>query len=322
MKLHLSALFLSAFSLSVFAAKPNLTVYTYDSFAADWGAAPLLKKDFEAQCGCEVTFVPFDDGLTMLNRLRLEGKKSKADVVLGLDNFSREQALSSELFTAHQLPLNHVDFHDPIFFPFDQGAFAFIYRQDKLSSPPHSLKELVERQDLKIIYQDPRTSVVGQGLLLWLNEVYGAKSAQAWQQLATHTVSIGKGWSETYGAFLQGEADLVLSYTSSPLYHLWNEADSNYAAANFSEGHIRQIELAAITKQSNQFQLAQQFLQFLHTPKSQEIIAKHNVMQPVVKLTENTDFQSLEEFKHLNVAMPNALKLKQMLKIWQENVSK
>lgn len=322
MKLHLSALFLGAFSLSVFAAKPNLTVYTYDSFTADWGAAPLLKKDFEAQCACEVTFVSFDDGLTMLNRLRLEGKKSKADVVLGLDNFSREQALNSGLFTAHQLPLNHVDFDDSIFFPFDQGTFAFIYRQDKLSSPPRSLKELVERQDLKIIYQDPRTSVVGQGLLLWLNEVYGEESAKAWQQLANHTVSIGKGWSETYGAFLKGEADLVLSYTTSPLYHLWNEANGNYAAANFSEGHIRQIELAAITKHSNQFQLAQQFLQFLHMPESQEIIAKHNVMQPIVKLADNADFQALEDFKTLTITVPNALQLKQMLKIWQENVSK
>ncbi|MDD0440333.1 thiamine ABC transporter substrate-binding protein, partial [Shigella sonnei] len=29
-------------------AKPVLTVYTYDSFAADWGPGPKIKKAFEA----------------------------------------------------------------------------------------------------------------------------------------------------------------------------------------------------------------------------------------------------------------------------------
>ncbi|CAI2435560.1 Thiamine-binding periplasmic protein precursor [Serratia ficaria] len=33
-------------------AKPTLTVYTYDSFAADWGPGPAVKKAFEAECGC------------------------------------------------------------------------------------------------------------------------------------------------------------------------------------------------------------------------------------------------------------------------------
>ncbi len=31
-------------SASVFAAKPTLTVYTYDSFSADWGPGPAVKK--------------------------------------------------------------------------------------------------------------------------------------------------------------------------------------------------------------------------------------------------------------------------------------
>ena len=68
------------------AAKPVLTVYTYDSFAADWGPGPAVKKAFEARCGCELNYVALEDGVSLLNRLRMEGKNSKADVVLGLDN--------------------------------------------------------------------------------------------------------------------------------------------------------------------------------------------------------------------------------------------
>ena len=73
-------------------AKPVLTVYTYDSFSADWGPGPAVKKAFEADCGCELKYVALEDGVSLLNRLRMEGKNSKADVVLGLDNNLLEAA--------------------------------------------------------------------------------------------------------------------------------------------------------------------------------------------------------------------------------------
>ena len=64
-------------SFSALAADNTLTVYTYDSFAADWGPGPKVEKAFEAQCGCDVNFVALDDGVSILNRLRLEGDNSK-----------------------------------------------------------------------------------------------------------------------------------------------------------------------------------------------------------------------------------------------------
>ncbi|MEA7571656.1 hypothetical protein ONJ95_26755, partial [Salmonella enterica subsp. enterica serovar Virginia] len=42
------------------------------------------KKAFEADCNCELKLVALEDGVSLLNRLRMEGKNSKADVVLGL----------------------------------------------------------------------------------------------------------------------------------------------------------------------------------------------------------------------------------------------
>lgn len=74
-----------------------------------------------------------------------------------------------------------------------------------------------------MIYEDPRTSTPGLGLLLWMQKVYGDKAPAAWQQLAKKTVTVTKGWSEAYGLFLKGEGDLVLSYTTSPAYHLIEE---------------------------------------------------------------------------------------------------
>ncbi|MGB2061226.1 MAG: thiamine ABC transporter substrate-binding protein, partial [Candidatus Puniceispirillales bacterium] len=65
--------------------RPELTVYTYDSFAADWGPGPQIKAAFEQECECILSFVGIDTSLGILGRIRLEGQNSKADVILGLD---------------------------------------------------------------------------------------------------------------------------------------------------------------------------------------------------------------------------------------------
>ncbi|MCE7628766.1 thiamine ABC transporter substrate binding subunit, partial [Vibrio fluvialis] len=224
------------FSSAAFAA-PTLTVYTYDSFAADWGPGPAVEKAFEAQCGCDLNFVALDDGVSILNRLRLEGNKTKADVVLGLDNNLMVEAKQTGLLAKHTTDTHAVHlpngWSDDTFVPYDYGYFAFVYNKQKLTNPPTSLKELVEkRDDLRVIYQDPRTSTPGQGLLLWMKSVYGDDAAQAWQKLANKTVTVTKGWSEAYSMFLDGESDMVLSYTTSPAYHLIAENDDKYATAN------------------------------------------------------------------------------------------
>ena len=67
------------------AGPPVLTVYTYDSFASEWGPGPVIEKGFEEICGCDLQFVGLDSSIGAFNRLRLEGASSKADILLGLD---------------------------------------------------------------------------------------------------------------------------------------------------------------------------------------------------------------------------------------------
>lgn len=272
----------------VLAAKPVLTVYTYDSFSADWGPGPAIKKAFEADCGCELKYVPLEDGVSLLNRLRMEGKNSPADVVAGLDNNLLQAAEQTGLFakpaaTTAKLAIPG-GWNNSTFVPYDYGYFAFVYNKDKLKNPPKSLDELVNSpQPWKIIYEDPRTSTPGLGLLLWVQKVYGDKAPQAWQKLAKKTVTVTKGWTEAYGLFLKGESDLVLSYTTSPAYHIIEEKKDNYAAANFSEGHYLQVEVAGQLAGSKQPQLAAKFMQFVTTAGFQNAIPGGNWMYPVVK---------------------------------------
>ncbi|WP_455852335.1 thiamine ABC transporter substrate binding subunit [Pantoea endophytica] len=282
-----------------FAAKPVLTVYTYDSFSADWGPGPAVKKAFEAQCDCELKYVALEDGVSLLNRVRMEGKNSKADVVLGLDNNLVQAAEKTGLFAKSSVDTSGLKLPDgwnnQTFIPFDYGYFAFVYDKNKLKNPPKSLKELVESPEKwRVIYEDPRTSTPGLGLLLWMQKVYGDNAPDAWQKLAQKTVTVTKGWSEAYGLFLKGEGDLVLSYTTSPAYHIIEEKKENYAAAEFSEGHYLQVEVAAQLASSKQPKLAQQFMQFMVSPAFQQTIPTGNWMYPVIKSDLPAGYQALQ----------------------------
>lgn len=316
-------------SAPALAAKPVLTVYTYDSFSADWGPGPAVKKAFEAQCGCELRYVALEDGVSLLNRLRMEGKNSKADVVLGLDNNLVQAAQASGLFAPGEIDTASLNvpggWQDRTFIPFDYGYFAFVYDKNKLKNPPTSLKALVESPEKwRVIYEDPRTSTPGLGLLLWMQKVYGDRAPEAWQKLAQKTVTVTKGWSEAYGLFLKGEGDLVLSYTTSPAYHLIEEKKENYAAANFAEGHYLQVEVAAQLANSKQPKLAQQFMRFMITPAFQQTIPTGNWMYPVIKsdLPKGYDALSVPQIALQYTPQQVADSRAQWISAWQRAVSR
>ncbi|GLS91477.1 thiamine transporter substrate binding subunit [Psychromonas marina] len=280
--------------------KEKLTVYTYGSFASEWGPGPKIEANFEKVCNCDLEFVALDDGVSVLNRLRLEGKNSQADVILGLDDSLITTAKNTGLLSKHNIDLSPLSlksqekWSDDTFVPFDYGYFSFIYNSEKLKNPPTSLKELVEqRDDINIIYQDPRTSTPGLGLMLWMKSVYGDEVNGAWQKLAKKTVTVTKGWSEAYNMFLEGEADMVLSYTTSPAYHIIAEGKKQYVAANFSEGHYTQTEVAAIVKGSKNKALATTFMNFMLSEGFQSEIATGNWMYPVTDIALPAQFSEL-----------------------------
>ncbi|EGQ8106011.1 thiamine ABC transporter substrate binding subunit [Vibrio parahaemolyticus] len=325
MKTTLNLIALAAItSTSAFAAENTLTIYTYDSFAADWGPGPKIEQAFEAKCGCDVNFVALDDGVSILNRLRLEGGNSKADIVLGLDNNLMAEAKKTGLLTEHNVDTANTvlpdGWSDTTFVPYDYGYFAFVYNKEKLANPPKSMKELVEtRDDLKVIYQDPRTSTPGQGLMLWMKSIYGDDVTQAWQKLASKTVTVTKGWSEAYSMFLNGESDLVLSYTTSPAYHLIAENDSKFATANFSEGHYMQVEVAAKVKGSKNSELADQFMDFILSDEFQSAMPTGNWMYPVTDVELPKGFETLSvPSKSLSFSADEVAKMrKSWIREWQ-----
>jgi len=266
-------------------SKPVLTVYTYSSFAGKYGPGKTVKERFEAVCGCELNWVTAEDAGSLVGRLRLEGADTKADVVLGLDVNLAAEAKALNIFAPHGVEVKDLSlpiaWNDDTFVPFDWGYYAFVYDSEKLPNPPKSLKELVENPNgPKVVLQDPRTSAPGLGLLLWMQKVYDDKAGEAWAQLKPRIVTFTKGWSEAYGLFLKGEADMVMSYTTSPAYHISVEKKDNYKAAIFSEGHYMQVEIAGMTRTTKQSELAKKFMAFVLSEPFQSAMPEGNWMMP------------------------------------------
>lgn len=313
--------------LATAAQAETLRVYTYESFVSEWGPGPEIEKRFEAQCNCDLEFVGLQDGVALLNRLKLEGAQSDADVILGIDDALVAEAEKTGLFAPHGLDLGGldlpVDWQDAYFVPYDYGYFAFIYNKEKLPEPPTSLKALVENPDLKVIYQDPRTSTPGQGLMLWLNTVYGPEAERAWKALAGHTVTITPGWSEAYNLFLEGQGDMVLSYTTSPAYHMTYDKTDKYQAAVFEEGHYTQIEVLGRLAHARQPTLANDFLKFMISPAAQDVLAGTNWMYPVRKDAKRPEaFEKLPKVKALHLKPEEvAAKRKEWIATWRAAVS-
>ncbi|MCO5733485.1 thiamine ABC transporter substrate binding subunit [Rhizobium sp. SSA_523] len=265
---------------------PVLTVYTYESFLADWGPGPKVKAAFERTCQCTVNFVGVADGVALLTRLKLEGAGGEADIALGLDTNLIQEAKDSGLFQPHGIEMAAVTipggFEDDSFVPYDYGYFAVVYDTQAIKTPPKSMKELVEGDPAqKLVIEDPRTSTPGLGLLLWIKSIYGDQADQAWAKLTDRILTVTPGWSEAYGLFTKGEAPMVLSYSTSPAYHMVEEKSDRYQAAPFAEGHYIQIEVSGMLKSARHPQLAKDFLAFTLSPEFQSIIPTTNWMMPV-----------------------------------------
>ncbi|WP_127753940.1 thiamine ABC transporter substrate binding subunit [Devosia sp. 1566] len=288
--LALAVLFGLAASPALAQTAPALTIYTYDGFAAEWGPGPQLAEGFEAQCGgCTVEFIAADSSIGALRRVQLEGATTPADLVVGLDVATAGEARATGLFADHTLELANLalpePWTDPQFVPVDYAHFAFVYDTDRTATPPASFEELIALpDDFKIVIQDPRSATPGLGLVLWIKAAYGDRAPEIWAGLKPHILAVTRDWSESYNLFLTGEADMALSYTTSPAYHIVDEDDHTIKAALFDEGHIVQVEVAGMLASTDQPELARQFLAYLASPAAQAIIPTTNWMFPVVDL--------------------------------------
>lgn len=262
-----------------------LTVYAYDTFCGDWGAASAVIPAFEEATGIKVNLVSAGAAIEVINKVRLEGERTQCDVILGISDDIADKAY--DLLEPYDSPyIDTVEerlLFDPQnrLIPYDYGSFAFVYDTESGIEIPTCLMDLTkdEYKD-KVILIDPRTSSVGTGLLMWTYNALGDNWVQWWKTMSRNALTTASGWSSGYGLFTEGEAPLVISYTTSPVYHVMWEETTRYQALLFSDGHEATIEAAGIVKGTKHREEARAFIDFLLTA-AQIDLANANSMYPV-----------------------------------------
>ena len=118
-----------------------------------------------------------------------------------------------------------------------------------------------------------------------MKAIYGKEAKEKWKKLNQKIISVTKGWTDAYyNIFLAEEADMVLSYTTSPAAHIMFENNYDYSAINFKEGNYISIEFAGILKSSKNKLIAKKFLEFILDEDFQSVIPSTNIMYPVIKI--------------------------------------
>jgi thiamine transport system substrate-binding protein len=217
----------------------------------------------------------------------MEGKRSRADILLGVDEILAARAKDLGLFSRlGEKTFANLETDLPRgreFAPFDFGYLSLVYDAARTKVKAGlSLSDFASEPAFrkKLALEDPRTSSIGLAFLAWTHALYREKTDAFWLRLAPQVLNVAPGWSGAYGLFLQNEAAFALSYTTSPAYERAHSSGKNLQALVFPEGNYRQVEEAGVLKTSKQAQAAEQWLQCLLSEEVQKQLPETQWMYP------------------------------------------
>ena len=298
MKTKILSIIFILITISSISAKEVLVVGTYDSFSAEWGPGPVIETEFEKNCNCDVQYVSTSQAGTLANEIFLKDK----DVILGVE-------------------MHEFDYTSENWNIYDYGYFSFIYNEETLKDIPNSFEELINQKNLKIVVQDPRTSPVGLGLLRWMKLTHPDNFPSILKKFNNNVLTYTPGWSEAYGIFLEGKADLVLSYSTSPFYHQEYEDEYKYKAIEFTDGHLATKEIVYVRPDSEKQKLGKEFVEFMMRDDIQKIIAQMNIMYPASENDNNIPDKMRQLKKPKEFKYDDFLEAEPLIKIWLEVAS-
>ncbi len=270
----------------------EVIVYTYDSFAGEWGPGPELQKRFEEKTGLKLTLVNCGDAVQALSRAILEKKEPKADVIVGIDNNTATRARKENILTPYKsVNADSIDNSlkdalggDSLLTAYDYSHFAIIYDTASSVPAPKSLDDLTKKvYEKKLILMDPRTSTPGLGFVAWTVAIYGDNYIDYWKALKPSILTMAAGWTAGYGLFTNGEAPLVISYTTSPAYHYEEDKSTRFKTLVFEQGHSEQVEAAGLLQNAPNAEGGKAFIDFLISEEGQNTLPLTQWMYPANK---------------------------------------
>jgi len=294
----------------------TLTVATYDSFTGEGTAGNYLKSAFESEHdGVTVEFTTPENGVNQYIQRKREGAPIDADLFVGLNTGELvrvDSALDDGLFQQSRDALDRADAVkadleiDPQgrAVPYDTGYICLVYDEGEVD-PPGTFDALLEPEyEGDLITQNAQQSDPGRAFLLWTIDAKGEDGyLDYWTGLLDNGVTILDDWQPAYNAYTNEEAPMVVSYSTDQVYYHGEDVDMSRHQVGFIEDQgYANPETMARFADSDQSDLAREFMDFVLQPDQQAEIAVRNVQFPAV-----TDADPGEEFTQYAYEPPEAV---------------
>jgi thiamine transport system substrate-binding protein len=272
----------------------TLVVSTYSSFIDSPSTSPgaWLKSEFESEFDANLVWQTPPNELNHFVQRKQAGVDIDADVYLGLntDDLVRvDSELDESLFTDAGDVDGKSDVKSGLQFdpkgravPYDTGYISLVYDGTKMTAPETFGGLTDDEVAGDLIAQNPGSSATGKAFLLHTIKQYGADGyLDYWADLQANGVQVLGTWSDAYGAWSNGEAPMVVSYSTDQVF-------AEESGANLEKHQVRFLndqgyanpEGMAIFEASDNAGLARDFMSFVLRPEVQGEIAVQNVQFP------------------------------------------
>ncbi|MFB6146305.1 MAG: thiamine ABC transporter substrate binding subunit [Halobacteriaceae archaeon] len=275
----------------------TLRIATYDSFVGEGAAGTWLKGQFEsAYPEVTVTFDTPSKGLNEFIQRTRQGAPIDADLYVGLNTgelVTIDKKLDSSLFAQSRSALSHaasvkdrlrID-PDGRAIPYDTGYITLVYNADALESPPATFDDLLADQyEGDLITENAQQSDPGRAFLLWTIINKGADGyLDYWRTLVDNGVTVLEDWEPAYNAYMNGEAPMVVSYSTDQVYYHGEGVNMAKHQVGFlnDQGYANPEAMAAFADSDN-LDTARAFMDFVLRPEIQAGVAERNVQFPAV----------------------------------------
>jgi thiamine transport system substrate-binding protein len=275
----------------------TLRVATYSSFTGEGTAGNWLKSAFEAEYpDVTVEFTTPESGVNQYIQRKQQGAPIDTDLYVGLNTgelVRADERLDEQLFQPVESDLERADTvndalridPDGRAIPYDTGYISLVYDEREVENPGTFDALLEPAYENALITQNAQQSDPGRAFLLWTIIAKGEDGyLDYWAGLVDNGVRILSDWEPAYNAYMNGEAPMVVSYSTDQVYYHGEGVEMAKHQVGFlnDQGYANPEAMAVFADAPNP-DLARRFMDFVLTPAAQAEIAVRNVQFPAVE---------------------------------------
>ncbi|MUV57410.1 thiamine ABC transporter substrate binding subunit [Halogeometricum sp. CBA1124] len=283
---------------------PELVVATYGAFvdAPSTSPGPWLKDAFESEFDATIRYETPDSEVNYYIERAARGVDIPADLYVGLDVnmlIRIDENLDAPLFA----PVDGLERRDTVkeslefdpqgrAVPYDTGYICLVFDEtfgDGDFAAPATFDGLLEDQFAgDLLTQNPVSSATGKAFLLHTVAAKGRDGfLDYWQGLKENDVRVLEDWSTSYTAYSNGEAPMVVSYSTDQVYaHDSGEDLAKHQLRFLNDQGYANPEGMAMFEGTDRPELARTFMDFVLRPDVQAEIAVRNVQYPATTTAE------------------------------------